>query len=88
MKFLDHPYLVFIVGVLSIPAYLALAKMFWGNKYESLGEAFRALLDPTYGFRAGKVWANWDAEIKFFCFVTLCLIWVAAITEIIARYLP
>jgi len=87
MEFLDHPVVLILVGVLSIPVYATLGKMFWGEEFESLGETIRFLFTPDiYSFFKGRFWDDWYASIKFNVFLFLCFGWVAAITELLARH--
>jgi hypothetical protein len=87
MEFVDHPNVLILVGVLSIPVYVTLAKMFWGEKFESLGETIRFLFTPDlYSLFTGRFWDDGYATTKFNVFLLLCFGWVAAITEMLAKY--
>ena len=87
MEFLDYPKVLILVGVLSIPVYVTLGKMFWGERFESLGETIRFLFTPDfYSVFRGRFWDDWYATAKFNVFLLLCLGWVAAITELLARH--
>ncbi len=87
MAFLDHPQILILVGVLSIPVYASLAKVFWGEKFETLGETLRYLLTPDlYSLLKGRFWEDWYATTKFNAFLLLCFGWAAAITELLARH--
>ncbi|HTJ97584.1 MAG TPA: hypothetical protein VL381_08950 [Rhodocyclaceae bacterium] len=87
MEFADHPRILILVGVLSIPVYVALAKMFWGERFESFGETIRFLFTPDiFSLFQGRFWDDWYATTKFNVFVLLCFAWVAAITELLARH--
>jgi hypothetical protein len=46
MEFFRHPGILILVGVLSIPVYVALAKMFWGEQLDSLGDAIKFMFTP------------------------------------------
>lgn len=88
MQFLDHPRLLLLVAICSIPAYVTLAKLFYGEKFESLGETLRYLIWPDwYSWWKGKYWEDHDATLKFFFYLFLCALWVVAVAELIARYL-
>ena len=41
MELLDHSIAMIIVGILSFPVYKTLAKVFFGENYEDLGEAIK-----------------------------------------------
>lgn len=87
MEFFDHPKVLILVGVLSIPVYVSLGKLFWGEKFESLGETIRFLLTPDfYSLFRGRFWDDWYATTKFNAFLFLCFGWVAAVTELLARH--
>jgi hypothetical protein len=87
MQFLDHPKLLLIVAILSFPVYVTLAKIFWGEKFESLGETLKYLAWPDiYSAFKGKYWEDWDATMKFYFYIGLCFSWPAAITELLVRY--
>ena len=87
MEFINHPKVLILVGVLSIPVYVALGKMFWGEKFDSLGETIRFLFTPDlYSLFRGRFWEDWYATTKFHVFLFLCFGWVAAVTELLARH--
>lgn len=87
MGFFDHPKILIFVGILSIPIYVSLAKMFWGEKFESLGETIKFLFTPDlYSLFRGRFWDDWYATAKFNFFLFLCFGWAAAITELLARH--
>jgi hypothetical protein len=87
MGFFDHPKVLILVGILSIPIYASLAKMFWGDKFQSLGDTIKFLLTPDlYSLFRGRFWDDWYATTKFNFFLFLCFGWSAAITELLARH--
>jgi len=87
MGFFNHPIVLILVGILSLPVYAALAKMFWGERLETLGETIRFLLTPDlFSLFRGQFWDDWYATTKFNFFLFLCFGWAAAITELLARY--
>lgn len=87
MAFLDHPFVLFFIGLLSLPVYGTLAKMFWGEDFETLGETVRYLLTPDIcSLFRGRYWDDQYATIKFNVYLLLCAGWAAAITEFLARY--
>lgn len=87
MGFLDHPKILILIGVLSLPIYASLAKMFWGEKFESLGDTIKFLFTPDlYSLFRGRFWDDWYATTKFNVFLFLCFGWAAAITELLARH--
>ena len=87
MGFLDHPGILILVGALSVPVYITLAKMFWGEEFESLGETIKFLFIPDIiSLFRGRFWDDLYATIKFKIFLFLCFGWAAAITELLARY--
>lgn len=87
MEFLDHPVVMVIVGILSFPVYKTLAKIFFGENYEDLGETIKYVATADwYSLFKGRFWEDWDATIKFNIFIALCFGWVAAVTECLARY--
>lgn len=56
MEFMNYPKLMILVGVLSIPIYATLARLFYGDRFENLGEAIKYLLWPDwYSLLRGKV---------------------------------
>lgn len=87
MRFFDYPLELFLVAVMSIPVFVMLAKVFWGEKFETLGETIHYLVQPDwYSFFSGRAIDDWFAESKFTLWALLCMGWVAAITELLARY--
>lgn len=87
MKFLEHPVLLLVVAVLSLPVYRGLAKAFWGERYESLGETLKYLFMPDLiSLFRGKFWEDWGQTRKFNAYLLLCIGWVAAVTEFVARH--
>lgn len=87
MEFFAHPRILLLVGILSIPVYLSLGKLFWGERFETLGEAIKFFLIPDlYSLFKGRFWDDWYATAKFNFFLFLCFGWAAAITELLARH--
>ena len=87
MMFLDHPVMLAIVAVLSLPLDVSLARLFWGERFDSLGETIRFLFTPDLvSLFRGEYWDDWHATLKFNVFLFLCLGWAAAVTELLARY--
>ena len=87
MLFLDHPLILITTGLISIPIYVSLAKLFWGERFDSLGETIRFLFTPDIvSLFRGEYWDDWHATLKFNFFLFLCLGWAAAVTELLARY--
>ena len=87
MLFLDHPLILITTGLISIPIYVSLAKLFWGERFDSLGETIRFLFTPDIiSLFRGEYWDDWHATLKFNVFLFLCLGWAAAVTELLARY--
>ncbi|KAB2925537.1 MAG: hypothetical protein F9K30_07720 [Dechloromonas sp.] len=87
MEFFAHPKILLLVGILSIPVYLSLGKLFWGERFETLGEAIKFFLIPDlYSLFKGRFWDDWYATAKFNFFLFLCFGWAAAITELLARH--
>ncbi len=87
MEFLNHPIALMTVGILSIPVYVMLAKVFFGERFETLVETIKYIIWPDwYFFLKGKFWEDWDASMKFNIYLFLCFGWVAAITELLARH--
>lgn len=86
MEFIDHPVLLLFIAILSWPVYKTLAKIFFGDYYQDLGECIKYVFQPDwYSLLKGQYWADWDATFKFFFFLGACVGWVASITEIICR---
>ncbi len=86
MEFLDHPILLAVVSVSSWPVYTTLAKLFFGEHYEDLGETLRYLLQWDWvSLLKGNYWEDRAATFKFNVFLFLCIGWVAAISEILCR---
>ena len=87
MLFLDHPLILITVALISFPIYVSLAKLFWGEHFDSLGETIRFLFTPDIiSLFRGEYWDDWHATLKFNVFLFLCLGWAAAVTELLARY--
>lgn len=87
MQFFDHPKIFLLVGILSIPVYVTLARIFFGEKFESLEDTIRFLFTPDfYSLLKGRFWNDWDATMKFNIFIFLCFGWAAAVTELLARH--
>lgn len=87
MEFFHHPKIMTVVGILSLPLYYSLAKLIWGERFETLGETIRFLLIPDlYSLIRGRFWDDWYASIKFSFFWFLCVGWAAAVTELLARH--
>lgn len=87
MEFLNYPKILILIGILSIPVYGTLARVFYGEKFEGLGEAIKYVIRPDwYSLFKGQFWQDWDATIKFNIFLLLCFGWVAAVTELLARH--
>ena len=87
MLFLDHQLVLLTVALISFPIYVSLAKLFWGERFDSLGETIRFLFTPDIiSLFRGEYWDDWHATLKFNVFLFLCLGWAAAVTELLARY--
>jgi hypothetical protein len=87
MEFLSHPKVMALVAIFSIPVFSTLAKLFWGERFETLGETVKYLLWPDiYSLFKGRYWDDWYASTKFNLFLFLCFSWVAAVTELLARH--
>jgi hypothetical protein len=87
MEFLNHPYLMAFVAVISWPVYKTLAKLFFGERYEDLGETLKYVVQFDFiSLFKGQYWNDWDATLKFNFFLFMCVGWVAAITELICRW--
>lgn len=86
MEFLNYPEILVAVGIISLPVYAVLAKIFWGDRFESLGETIKYLIWPDlYSLFKGRFWDDWFATTKFNLYLFLCLGWAAAWTDIIAK---
>ena len=86
MEFLDHPVLLIFVAILSFPIYKTLAKFFFGEEYEDLGECLKYVAQADwYSALRGRFWQDWDATMKFNFFIFLCLAWPISVTEGISR---
>ena len=98
MEFMDYPKIIVIIGLLSIPIYGMIAKIFYADKFEDIGAAMKFLIWPELSALfllaiyichlvfLDDFWKNWDAAVKFSIFITLCFGWVAAIAELIVRH--
>ena len=87
MEFINYPKTMIFIGLLSVPVYGMLAKVFYGEKFEDLGEAIKYVIWPDwYSLLRGKFLQDWDATMKFNIYLALCFGWVAAITELLARH--
>lgn len=88
MAFFDHLDVLIAVALVSTPVYISLARMFWGDDFESLGETIKYLITPDlWSLVIGRFRNDWYATLKFNVFLFLCLAWAAAITELLARHL-
>ena len=87
MEFMDYPKIIVIIGLLSIPIYGMIAKIFYADKFEDIGAAMKFLIWPELSaLFLDDFWKNWDAAVKFSIFITLCFGWVEAIAELIVRH--
>ena len=87
MQFFEHPIVLIGVGVLSLPMYYTLAQIFFGDKFENLGDTIKHLIVPDwYSLIRGRFWDDYLATTKFYLFIFLCVGWAAAVTEILARH--
>lgn len=87
MRFLEHKAAFFGVLLLSWPVYRTLARAFFGERFESLGEAIRYLLQPDIvSIFKGEYFRDYDATFRIVAYVALCLGWAAAVTELLARH--
>ena len=87
MLFFDHPLVLLTVALISFPIYVSLAKLFWGERFDSLGETISFLFTPDLvSLFRGEYWDDWHATLKFNVFLFLCLGWATAVTELLARY--
>jgi hypothetical protein len=86
MEFLDHPIALFMVGIISFPIYKSLAKIFFGEHFEDLAKTIKYVATADwYSLLKGRFWEDWDATAKFYIYIALCLGWVAAATELLAK---
>ncbi|WP_321531058.1 hypothetical protein [uncultured Desulfuromonas sp.] len=87
MQFFDHPIVLIVVGILSLPLYFTLAQIFFGDKFESLGETIKYLIWPDwYSLLRGRFWEDYFASTKFYIFIFMCFGWAASVTELLARH--
>ena len=87
MAFMDHPIILLGIALLSLPVYAILAKMFWGEHFDSLPETLEYLIRPDlYSFFKGRYWDDWRHTMKCKIYIGLCFGWAAAITELLARH--
>lgn len=86
MEFLDHPYLLLTMAIISFPIYKTLAKVCFGDHYEDFGECLKYVAQADwYSALKGQFWQDWDATMKFNIFVLLSVLWPISITEGISR---
>lgn len=86
MGFLNYPGILVAVGIISLPVYAVLARIFWGDRFESLGETIKYLIWPDwYSLFKGRFWDDWFATTKFNIYLLLCFGWAGAWTDIIAK---
>jgi hypothetical protein len=65
MEFLSHPKVMALVAIFSIPVFSTLAKPFWRERFETLGETVKYLLWPDiYSLFKGRYWDDWYASTK------------------------
>jgi len=75
------------MAILCCPIYVVLAKVFYGENFESLGETLRYLFQPdAASLFKGEFWQDWDASFKFYIFLALCIGIPAAIAEALVRH--
>jgi hypothetical protein len=59
MEFLEHPFALLIVAVLSYPVYKSLAKVFFGEQYEDFGKTIRYVATADwYSLIRGEFWQD------------------------------
>lgn len=86
VEFWDHPRVLVFVGLFSIPLYVKLGRIFFGERFESLGESIRYWLTPDrYSFLIGELRQDWAATFRLELYLALCFLWAAAVTELLAR---
>lgn len=87
LLFLDEPLTVIFVAILSWPVYKYLAKVFFGEQYEKLGQVVKYVIQWDWtSAKQGKFWEDWDASLKFNVFLIMCIGWVVAVAELLCRY--
>ncbi len=87
INFTNDPFTVVCVAFLSWPVYKYLAKIFFGEKYETLGETLHYFLQSDWhSAMKGKYWEDRDASLKLQVYIVLCIGWVIAVSELICRY--
>lgn len=59
MAFMNHPEVLILVGILGIPVYAMLAKVFSGERFETLAEMPKYVIWPDrYSFLKGRFWED------------------------------
>ncbi len=85
-QFLEHPYLVVVSAIISWPVYKLIAQLFFGYKYEKLPETLHYVFQRDWvSLWKGQHWEDFDAEVKFKFFIVVCILWVVAVAELLAR---
>jgi hypothetical protein len=85
-NFVDHPFLLILIVILSFPVYRILGLVFFDSKEEFI-EALRYWATPdVWSLFKGRHWEDWDAEFKLFVYISICIGFVAAIYQICIRY--
>jgi hypothetical protein len=77
-----------ILGIVNIPVYVFLAKLFF-NTWDELGEAIAFWITPDIisAFR-GEFWEDWWAELKLGVWILSCVGIVSAEAQLLPMFLP
>ena len=87
MTFLEYPKTLLLIALLSWPVYKQLGYLFFGLHLQGLGELYKYWRQKDrVSLWRGEFWQDFDASIKGRLFFLVCAAWVAAVTELIARY--
>ena len=84
LLFLEHPVLLIVIAFISYPVYFRLAKAFFGQQLETLGETLHYLYQNDWiSIKKGEYVEDRFATMKFGVFACCCLLWPAAVTELL-----
>lgn len=86
MECLDYPRIIIVVSISSLPMYGLIARIFFGDKLETLGEAIKYVLTPDLvSLFKGRYVDDYWHSFKFGAFLVTCVLWVLAISELIVK---
>lgn len=86
INFLNEPFIVVCVLLVSWPIYKLLAKVFFGEQYQDFARCFHYAMQSDFrSMFEGKYWQDHFATLKLNIYLALCVGWVCAISELLCR---